>query len=73
MIGEEKIKKERRVYFFHCDKCGKLRQSYRRRRARNGVCRPCRKAYVDENQMTLFSSFETKEKEVCLANTAQNA
>jgi hypothetical protein len=54
MIGSEKIKKERRVYFFRCDKCDKDRQTYRRRKARAGICRGCRKIQISENQMSLF-------------------
>lgn len=47
--------RERRQYTFPCVKCGRPRaKSYRRGRAKVGLCRPCRKGSVDERQQTMF-------------------
>ncbi len=47
--------KERHVYFFECKTCHKpKRQSFRRMRANEGICRSCRKGTVPDNQMDLF-------------------
>lgn len=47
--------RERRVYFFACQSCGKKRrQSFRRRKAREKLCRGCRRGAVPENQLALL-------------------
>ena len=46
---------ERRLYFFTCDKCGRINaQSFKRRKVKTGLCRPCRKHEVDKNQLSLI-------------------
>lgn len=48
--------KERHVYYFKCEKCGtQNRQSLKRARAKNGVCRSCKFKQVNPNQIPLFT------------------
>lgn len=51
------IYKERRLYFYTCSKCGsENRCSFKRTKARKGICRKCRKNAVNENQIPLFTA-----------------
>ena len=48
--------KERRLYVFKCGKCGRPRAySYKRRRAREKICRKCRRSEPNPNQQALFT------------------
>jgi len=50
----ERLKYERRIYFFVCAKCGKEdRRTYKRKKQREAICRNCRRE-DDPNQMNLF-------------------
>jgi uncharacterized OB-fold protein len=50
-----RIFKERRLYFFTCEQCGKVnRHSFKRRKAQGGVCKKCKRQVVDPNQQALF-------------------
>lgn len=52
-----KIYKERRLYFFKCEKCGNPRaQSFHRRRVKGALCRNCRggRNRIPENQMSFL-------------------
>lgn len=51
--------KERHVYYFECQgPCGSRRYSFYRARANRGICRKCRKAIADKNQMKMFEGGE---------------
>lgn len=48
----QKNYKERRTYFYACKGgCGRAARSFKRRRARKGLCKYCRA--VNPNQMTI--------------------
>lgn len=50
-----KTYKERRLYYFTCEQCGKEnRHSFKRKKAKMKVCKRCRKNAVDPNQQSLF-------------------
>ena len=53
-----KIFKERRLYYFTCEQCGKVnRHSFKRKKAKLKVCKKCRRQEeVNKNQLTLFSN-----------------
>ncbi len=57
---------ERRLYFSgRCEKCGNGFQSFKRSRIKHGLCRKCRKNWVDPNQTSLFEGHtieETKDR-----------
>jgi len=59
--------KERRIWYFTCERCGKShRQSHKKKNAQSYICRNCRKNVVPENQQSLFSKDEEVPKcEVC--------
>jgi DNA replicative helicase MCM subunit Mcm2 (Cdc46/Mcm family) len=47
--------KERRIWYFTCEKCGaNHRQSHKKKKAKDAVCRNCRRNYVNPNQAKLF-------------------
>ena len=47
--------KERRIWYFTCEKCGKAhRQSHRKKNAQVHICRKCRGVEVAENQLKIF-------------------
>ena len=49
--------KERRVWKYTCDKCGKSnRQANRKQKARDAICRTCRRIVSNPNQTKLFGS-----------------
>ena len=50
------MRKERRVYFFDCTKCGNRRSSFKKSKALKGICRKCRRNQVPDNQLHLFVS-----------------
>ena len=53
---------ERRIYYFTCSSCGhENRQTLKRRKAKQAICRKCKRNYVDPNQQSLFQ-FETQIK-----------
>lgn len=48
-------KKTVEMYYFTCTKCGKdKRQSVKELKARDGLCKKCRKLKQDDRQATLF-------------------
>jgi hypothetical protein len=55
--------KERRVWFFTCDKCGsERRQSHRKYKAKEAICRSCRKKIINPNQPRLFEAQEINDE-----------
>lgn len=60
LAGIKPWTKERRVYFFTCEQCGKGdRQTFKRSKAKNKLCRSCRKGpQIDPNQQALFPAPE---------------
>lgn len=47
--------KERRVWYFTCDRCGVARrQSHKKKKAKESVCQKCRRHTPNPNQSTLF-------------------
>lgn len=51
-----KIYRERHVYFFTCEGCGvENRQSFKRKKARDGKCRNCRRNHVNKDQLPIFA------------------
>lgn len=51
-----KIYKERRLYYFTCNVCGsKTRNTFKRSKAKKGICKKCRRhEEINKNQLTLF-------------------
>lgn len=50
-----KIYKERRLYYYTCEGCGKQnRHSFKKKKAKLKVCKKCRKLEVNKNQLALF-------------------
>jgi transcription initiation factor IIE alpha subunit len=50
-----KVYRERHIYFFVCSNCDILRQSFKRAKARRGICRKCRsKNAVHKDQLSLI-------------------
>jgi hypothetical protein len=49
--------KERRIWFYTCTVCGKARrQSHKKQKARDAICKVCLKAKVPDNQASLFDN-----------------
>lgn len=59
-----KIYKERRLYYFTCNTCGnQTRHTFKRSKAKSGICKKCRKQEViNKNQLTLFPEPNAKTK-----------
>ncbi len=52
-----RIFKERRLYYYTCEQCGKQnRHSFKRKKAKVRVCKKCKGNVVDPNQLTLFQN-----------------
>lgn len=50
--------KERRLWRFTCDKCGKAnRQSHRKYKAKEAICQSCRRQEPNSNQPNLFNDY----------------
>jgi NAD-dependent SIR2 family protein deacetylase len=50
-----KTYKERRLYYFTCEQCGKVnRHSFKRKKAKGKICKKCRGQYINPNQQSLF-------------------
>ena len=61
MAKDIKIYKERRLYYFECRQCGRKKSaSFKRKRAREKVCKKCRNknAKINPNQQVLFGEKE---------------
>lgn len=55
--------KERRIWFYTCAVCGKARrQSHKKQKARDAICKVCKKNEVPENQQSLFDNEKTMYK-----------
>ncbi len=46
--------KWRKINFYNCVGCQKKRSTFFYKKAKEGICRKCRKAEVNENQTALF-------------------
>jgi hypothetical protein len=58
---EVSIYKERHIYIFPCEACGrKDSRTFKRSLAKKRKCRNCRKNKLPKNQMELFHEEETK-------------
>ena len=55
--------KERRIWYFTCEKCGAARrQSHRKFKAKEATCRKCRRTVINPNQLKLFEAQEINEQ-----------
>ena len=58
----------KKIYFYKCSDCGKLRQTTKEKKEDNGTCRKCLNARVSEGQTNLFDAIASVNNPVINVN-----